>query len=84
VSTLESIIDDARHALVRERTELAARIAADLSRLDLFDRLLAPGAQPLGHSGQNPFPAFLSGASGPASAGPLVRRLVSRLLTAGG
>jgi hypothetical protein len=80
---LETIIDEARHGVARERAELAATIAADLARLDLFDRLLAPGAQPLGHSGQNQFPAFLNTGCGP-SGGPRLRRLVSRLLTAGG
>lgn len=82
MSPLDSIVNEARHAVARERSELAARIAADLSRLDLFDRLLAPSAQPVGYSGQNQFPAFLSAVRGPT--GPRLRRLVSRLLTAGG
>jgi hypothetical protein len=82
VSLLDSIVTDARHALAHERSELAAKIATDLARLDLFDRLLAPGAQPLGYSGQNHFSAFLSAARGPT--GSRLRRLASRLLTAGG
>lgn len=80
---LDPLINDARAALARDRAELAASIAVDLARLDLFDRLMAPGAQAPGYSGQNQFPAFLNAGSGP-SIGPRLRRLAARLLTAGG
>ena len=80
---LDLFINEARAALARERVDLAASIAVDLARLDLLDRLMAPGAQPPGYSGQNQFPAFLNTGAGP-SVGPHLRRPLSRLLTAGG
>ena len=80
---LDPLINDARAALARDRAELAASIAADLARLDLFDRLMAPGVQASGYSGQNKFPVFLNSGSGP-SIGPRLRRLAARLLIAGG
>lgn len=81
MSFFDFCLTEARHALACERAELAATTAAALARLDLLDRLLAPGARPLCHSVQNQFSSFLNAGCIPRIGS---RRHVSRLLTAGG
>lgn len=88
MSPLLQCIEDARGEAARERAELVARIGADLARLDLLDRLAAPCGQLLADSGRNPLALSLhlgrAAAPLPTPGGSRLRRLASRLLTAGG